>query len=189
MRFNRRDRAIWYALAAVGLWSTVATAFKISLRYLSPEALLFYASWTSLAFFALVLWRNREFGEVRSLAWRHWKSVLLLGTINPFVYYLTLFHAYDLLPAQEAQAINYSWGILLALLSAPILHQKLRRKDLLPGHSAIWGFWSLPREGICSPCISIVCRVCSLRWRVHCSGRCTGSSIPDYRHRPFRFFF
>ncbi len=147
MRFNRRNKAIWYALAAVGLWSTVATAFKVSLRYLSPEALLFYASWTSLAFFTLVIWKNREFGEVRSLARCHWKSVLLLGAINPFVYYLTLFHAYALLPAQEAQAINYSWGILLALLSAPILHQTLRRKDLLAGFLCYLGVLVIATRG------------------------------------------
>ena len=133
MNRGRQQRAFLYALAAVGLWSTVATAFKISLRYLSPEELLFYASWTSLLFFGFLLWRQGRLEEVKTLIWRAPVRILLLGAINPFLYYLTLFHAYDLLPAQEAQAINYSWGILLALLSVPILGQKLRREDLLAG--------------------------------------------------------
>ena len=40
---------------------------------------------------------------------------ILLGNINPIVYYLVLFASYDLLPEQIAQSINYTWGIMLAL--------------------------------------------------------------------------
>ena len=46
--------------------------------------------------------------------------------LNPFLYYLVLFRAYDLLPAQEAQPLNYTWPIVLVLLSAIMLHQRLR---------------------------------------------------------------
>ena len=49
--------------------------------------------------------------------------------INPFLYYLVLFKAYDLLPASQAQALNYTWAITLTLLSVPFLGQKIRKKD------------------------------------------------------------
>ena len=133
MKSGTQKEAVLYALAAVGLWSTVASAFKISLRYLPPEFLLFYAALSSLALFGWLLWRQGRLAEAWGLFRRYPGRILLLGAINPFIYYLTLFHAYDLLPAQEAQAINYSWGVLLALLSVPILGQKLRRRDLLAG--------------------------------------------------------
>ncbi|WP_292657922.1 DMT family transporter [Nitratifractor sp.] len=133
MKSNAQKEAILYALAAVGLWSTVASAFKISLRYLSPESLLFYADLSSLTLFGWLLWRQRRLAEAWELFRQYPGWILFLGAINPFIYYLTLFHAYDQLPAQEAQAINYSWGVLLALLSVPILGQKLRRRDLLAG--------------------------------------------------------
>lgn len=51
--------------------------------------------------------------------------------MNPFVYYLMLFAAYDRLRAQEAQVLNYTWAIILALGSALILRQKLCAKDFL----------------------------------------------------------
>ena len=51
--------------------------------------------------------------------------------MNPGLYYLVLFAAYDRLPAQEAMAINYSWGITLALIAAPLLGQKLTLGALL----------------------------------------------------------
>jgi len=131
---NRSQKeAYLYALSAVLLWSTVATAFKISLRYLRPEELLFWASSVSLLLFGGVLWRRGRLGEAWGVWRRHPLLIPLLGAINPFVYYLTLFHAYDLLPAQEAQAINYSWGLLLAWLSVPILGQRLRRRDIAAG--------------------------------------------------------
>ncbi len=49
--------------------------------------------------------------------------------LNPFLYYLLLFKAYNLLPAQQAQTLNYTWAITLSLLAVPFLGQKLRRRD------------------------------------------------------------
>jgi drug/metabolite transporter (DMT)-like permease len=50
--------------------------------------------------------------------------------MNPFLYYVVLFSAYDLLPAQEAQPLNYTWAVTLSLLAVPLLGQKLRAADL-----------------------------------------------------------
>ncbi len=42
-----------------------------------------------------------------------------------------LFQAYDLLPAQEAQPLNYTWAITLSLLAVPLLKQRLTPLDLV----------------------------------------------------------
>ena len=42
-----QKKAYQYALCAVALWSTVATAFKISLTYFAPVQLLLVAALTS----------------------------------------------------------------------------------------------------------------------------------------------
>ncbi len=55
----------------------------------------------------------------------------LLGILNPFIYYLILFRAYNLLPAQIAQPLNYTWAIVLALLSIFIQKQKLKYSDFI----------------------------------------------------------
>ena len=49
--------------------------------------------------------------------------------LNPCLYYLLLFKAYGLLPAQQAQTLTYTWAIALSLLAVPFLGQKLRRRD------------------------------------------------------------
>lgn len=122
--------ATLYALAAVLLWSTVATAFKIALQYLSVIELLLIANLTSaITLFKIALFTGRL------TAIRHFKRAdvvqsAFFGLLNPFVYYLVLFSAYDLLPAQQAQAINYTWAITLPLLAVPILKHKLTRFDI-----------------------------------------------------------
>jgi drug/metabolite transporter (DMT)-like permease len=126
-----QKKAYLYALLTVAIWSTVASAFKISLRYMDHVQLLFYSCLTStvvmgilcLYFFGPGFWRLITTGNI--------KSSLVLGFLNPFFYYLVLFKAYDLLPAQEAQPLNYTWGITLALLSIPLLKQKITRLQIL----------------------------------------------------------
>ncbi len=115
---------------AVLLWSTVATAFKLSLQYLSPLQLLGVASLVSTLVLAGVVSQQRQWPLLRQALRRNGRRYLLLGLLNPFLYYLVLFQAYDLLPAQQAQALNYTWGLVLALLAAPLLGQPLTRHDL-----------------------------------------------------------
>ena len=58
---------------------------------------------------------------------------LVLGALNPLLYYLILFKAYQLLPAQEAQALNYTWALTLTWLAVPLLGQRIGRRDLIAG--------------------------------------------------------
>ncbi|WP_250461004.1 DMT family transporter [Microbulbifer litoralis] len=124
-------RAYLLALAAVLCWSTVASAFKLSLQYLSPLQLVSIAALVSTLVMAIVVTRQGRWVEFRT-AWRRgWYRYLALGFCNPFLYYLVLFNAYDRLPAQEVLPLNYTWGVLLALLSVPVLKQQLRLQDLV----------------------------------------------------------
>ena len=111
-----------HAIGAVLLWSTVASAFKLSLLYMSPLQLLFWAFLTSLVLYGALYFRSfRPSRENLRSAY--------LGLVL-FLYYTILFSAYDLLPAQEAQALNYTWPLALVLLSVPLLKRKLALKTL-----------------------------------------------------------
>ena len=115
---------------AVLVWSTVATAFKIALRFLAPLQLLLVADVVSaLALFAVLACQGR-LDRLRAMPRAQVLRACLLGLVNPFLYYAVLFQSYALLPAQEAQPLNYTWAITLTLLSVPLLGQKLRALDL-----------------------------------------------------------
>jgi len=112
------SKALAYGALAVVFWSTVATAFKIALRQVSPIELLAYASlFSSLVLFLNIIY----FGKIRLLfeiSIRNIYKSVLIGLLNPFLYYLVLFKAYSLLPAQEALSLNYTWAIVLTFLSS-----------------------------------------------------------------------
>lgn len=124
-------KAVLHGLAAVLMWSTVASAFKLSLRHMAPAQLLLYSSLASALCLAAILAAQGRLGLVLSMTRRQYVRSVLLGAVNPFLYYLILFAAYDRLPAQLAQPINYTWAITLTLLSIPLLGQKITRRDLL----------------------------------------------------------
>lgn len=127
---KQQTRAYLFALSAVLLWSTVASAFKLTLRYLDVLPLLFYASAASAAALLVILAAQRKLRLLRAFTVSDWLSSALLGALNPFLYYIVLFKAYDLLPAQQAQPLNYTWPITLAILSIPLLGQRIRLRSI-----------------------------------------------------------
>lgn len=124
MSANQRA-AYAYAGATVLLWSTVASAFKLSLRRLAPLELLLWASVFSLvSLLGVIIWQGRW----RSLDEIDAPALLrsaLYGFLNPYLYYILIFVSYDLLPARQAQPLNYTWAVTLALLSVPLLGQRI----------------------------------------------------------------
>ncbi len=120
-----KKKSLIYALTAVLFWSTVATAFKLTLLGMNNSQLLFYSSLTSFAVLYFLAKKNSA-GELKVFFTKqHLINNAFLGMINPFVYYLILFEAYRILPAQEAQPINLIWPLILSIMSAIILKQKL----------------------------------------------------------------
>ncbi|WP_316935429.1 DMT family transporter [Halomonas sp. ANAO-440] len=140
-----RDRqAILFGLGAVALWSTVATAFKIALAYMSPLELIWLASLVSWALIGVLMVRQGQVGQALSQGWR---TAAWAGLMNPVAYYLLLFGAYDRLPGQEAMALNYTWALAMAFLAVPILGQRLTRIDILAGLIAYAGVWVIATRG------------------------------------------
>lgn len=126
-----QTKAYIFALISVLLWSTVASAFKISLRYLSPVELLFYAACFSCVVLFIALGLQNKLRLLLHIDGATWRTSLLFGFLSPFLYYLILLRAYDLLPAQQAQPLNYTWAITLSLLSVPLLGHRLRLMEIL----------------------------------------------------------
>ena len=122
-------KAIGYGLSAVLLWSTVATAFKLTLAEFTPIQMLTIASIVSAIALFIICAVQGKLTDISSTFTSNPFYYLLLGLINPLAYYLILFKAYELLPASQAQAINYSWAITLTFMAAVFLGQKIRKQD------------------------------------------------------------
>ncbi len=132
---KNQTKSILFAVASVLLWSTVAVSFKISLKYLDYLQLLFISSIASTFAIALVLLfniikNNISINEIKPNL-NLIRHSALLGFLNPFLYYIVLFKAYDLLPASLAQPLNYTWVIVISIFSVIFLNQKINIKQFI----------------------------------------------------------
>jgi len=78
---------------------------------------------------------------------RQWLNSVLIGAFNPLLYYLVLFKAYSLLPAQVAQPVNMIWPITLALLSVPFLKQEISWISILALFISLTGVFFIASQG------------------------------------------
>ncbi|MBG0783158.1 MAG: DMT family transporter [Bacteroidales bacterium] len=143
---NQRKATI-FALITVLFWSTMSTAFKLSLNWFSYDWLLFWAvgfGWTALMLLSLL---NRNIKQVFPKDKQYWLKSAILGLLNPFGYYLILFKAYELLQAQEAGVLNYSWPVILTLLSVPLLGQKISFRAFIAILISFSGLWVISTKG------------------------------------------
>lgn len=124
MSLTNIKKSYIFASLTVLLWSTVATAFKIALKYLEPAQLLLFSSATSLIFFLIILIFNSR--NKIDLSSKSLLKSMLAGLINPFLYYLILFEAYNLLPAQIAQPLNYTWVIVVTIFMALFIKKEFK---------------------------------------------------------------
>lgn len=123
---TQERKALMFALCAVLMWSTVATGFKLGLEHLLPLQLLLVGTFISWVLFGI----SASVCNTYKISLRELPTIIVLGIINPFAYYLVLFGSYSRLPAQIAQPINITWAIVFALLAVPILKQKITRQGL-----------------------------------------------------------
>jgi drug/metabolite transporter (DMT)-like permease len=136
-----------YACLAVLFWSTVPTAFKISLKELNILPMLTIASLTSTLVLLIILFLNKKTGLIIKSSPKELLNSALLGLINPFVYYLILLKAYQLLPAQVAQPLNMIWPIILVFLSVPILGQKIKTRSFIALFISFAGVYIISSQG------------------------------------------
>ena len=120
-----------FAGLTILFWGTAASAFKFTLYHFSFIQLL---AWASL-FSTILLFSIIVFGKKLSLLKKTTSAEiapsLYLGLLNPFAYYFVLLKAYELLPAQVAQPLNFIWPLMLVLLSVPILGEKITAKGIV----------------------------------------------------------
>lgn len=121
----RQRKATLLALIAVLFWSTIGSAFKLTLQHIDFLNIVLYASLVSTVVFLILLIAQGKLSNLRNITKKDLLHSALLGMLNPFLFYLTVLKAYDILLAQEAVVLNYVWPITLTLLSIPLLKQKI----------------------------------------------------------------
>jgi len=136
-----------FAFLAIFFWSTVATAFKLSLGLVGFLPLVFYSALASMLVLGLLCLLKGKFSQLKTWNQGDYLRSVGLGLLNPALYYLILFRAYELLPAQEAQVLNFTWPIVLTLLGAIFLGQRLSLASLLAISISFFGVVIIATRG------------------------------------------
>jgi drug/metabolite transporter (DMT)-like permease len=140
-------QSYFYAGLAILFWSTVPTAFKISLGEMDILPMLTIAALTSTLVFVTFVLSGKKTDLIKKTTGKELLNSAILGFINPFLYYLILLKAYQLLPAQVAQPLNMIWPIILVFLSVPILRQKIERKSFIALFLSFAGVYIISSQG------------------------------------------
>jgi len=140
-------KAYLYAGIAIFFWSTVASAFKVGLQHINFIQFLFFASWTSLFILLIINLFQGNLKQLRSIEKKDIAFSALMGALSPFAYYLVLFKAYEILPAQVAQPLNMVWPIVLVFLSVILLKQKISSKSFIALFISFIGVYFISSQG------------------------------------------
>jgi len=127
---DKQKKSILFTLSAVLFWSTSATAFKLTLSGMNHIQILLYSSLASTIILSIIIKITKSKESKTCFQSKYIINNILLGLLNPFLYYLVLLKAYSLIPAQEAMPLNYTWPIAIGVFSAIFLKQKLTLKTI-----------------------------------------------------------
>jgi len=167
---TNQNKAGLLALLTVLFWGSAATAFKLTLKHIDIISIIFIASGASFLIFLIAGISGNKF---KNITFRELGKSAILGFLNPFIYYLILLKAYSLLPAQQAQPLNFIWPILIVLLSIPLLHHKLKLFDAVALLISFLGVLIISTKGnfslmkINSPLGVILATSSSLLWALY----------------------
>ena len=145
---TNRKKAYIFAGLTVLCWSTIASAFKIALLYQDGFQLLFGSALVSFLIFLLIVLLRGNIRELFRFSLKEFFYSASMGFLNPFLYYIILFKAYSILPAQVAQPLNMTWPLVLVLISIPLLGQKIRIVSMLALLISFTGVLFISSQGI-----------------------------------------
>lgn len=109
----------------------MSSAFKLTLRHIEFDQMLLWSSFFGVLALIITNAIRTKSLMIISVDKKSLLSSAVMGFFNPFLYYIVLFKAYDLLEAQIAGTLNYAWPLALVLLSIPFLGQKIKWLSLV----------------------------------------------------------
>lgn len=128
---KKQQKAYILMIFVILFWSSVATAFKLALESVNPFQLLLFSVFVATIVFWVALAGQKKIHMLKEMSSSDLTKNIFIGILNPFLFYLILFNAYDLLPGQIAMTLNFSWPVVMSLMAIVFQKQGLNRKIIL----------------------------------------------------------
>ncbi len=137
MNSHGRLKGTLFIFLCVGAWALIPVVSKLGQTRMDNHQFLFWSS--LISFLALGAWSMIKgcLEELIHLKAAEWLYLAVLGLLGTYIYYLFLYLGYAVGNGMEILVIQYSWPILIVILSLFIHKEKLTLKKVL---SLILGF-------------------------------------------------
>ncbi len=122
---TNRAKGTIYVLVCVALWGLIPVVARLGQSTLDNHQFLF---WSSLVSFIVLISNAGLSGnlpEIKTYSVKEWLQILFLGLLGTYIYYLFLYLGYSQARGLEVLVIQYTWPILIVVLSLFILKEKL----------------------------------------------------------------
>ncbi len=107
------------------LWAMIPVAAKLGQNSLDNHQFLFYSSLVSFITLFLITLYNKKISLIRSYSFKDILTVVSLGFLGTYLYYLFLYLGYKDAVGLEVLVVQYLWPILIVVFSIFILKEKL----------------------------------------------------------------
>ncbi len=124
-------KAILYTLICVVSWAFIPVASKEILKDMNNYAMLLFSNAISTVVLFFYLLLSKKVCLLKKYSPKDYLVLSFLGFLGSYLFYIVLYKAFSLSLAQEVFIINYTWPILIVLLSAPILKERLNPTKLI----------------------------------------------------------
>ncbi|MFE8423772.1 DMT family transporter [Tenacibaculum sp. ZH5_bin.1] len=119
------NKSFIYIIVCVFLWALIPVVSKLGQNELDNHQFLFWSSLSSLLFFFGITLYKKSLQKLYYIAKIKWLQAICLGFLGTYLYYVLLYFGYANAPGMEVLIVQYSWPILIVLLSLILLKEKL----------------------------------------------------------------
>jgi drug/metabolite transporter (DMT)-like permease len=128
---NYKENAYIYVAVCVVLWAMIPVAAKLGQGTLDHHQYLFYSSLVSFLTLFVVGVYNKKLHLVLRYTFKDILSVVVLGFLGTYVYYLLLYFGYKYAVGLEVLVVQYLWPVLIVVFGAFILKESLTYRKLV----------------------------------------------------------
>ena len=128
---TNKTKAVIYVLICIILWAMIPPVSKIAQSSLDNHQFLFWSSLISFVCLFSTAIFYKKVDQIKKYSKKEWFSVIALGLLGTYIYYLFLYLGYKEAKGLEVLVIQYTWPILIVVFSLFLLKEKLTLKKTI----------------------------------------------------------
>ncbi len=128
---TEKTKGTIFVLICVVLWALIPVVAKMGQATLDNHQFLFWSSLVSFIVLSIATTINGDIVEIKYYSLKEWGYLLFLGLLGTYIYYLFLYLGYSKTSGMEVLVVQYTWPILILILSIFILKERINLRKVI----------------------------------------------------------